>query len=131
MLPIKDKSKDFIYKELTYKIIGYAMNVHKILEIGFLESVYEAALEVEFKKSNLLFKSQVEFPVIYRSENIRTFVCDMVVNDKVIVELKAIKQITDIERAQLLNYLKVTKLKVGLLINFGAKSLQYERIILI
>ncbi len=130
MTPIKDKNKDFIYKELTYKIIGCAMNVHKILGVGFLESIYEAALKVEFKNFNLLFKSQVEFPVIYRNENIKTFVCDMVVNDKVIIELKAIKQISDIERAQLLNYLKVTKLKVGLLINFGTKLIQYERIVL-
>ena len=130
MTPIKIKEKDFIYKDLTYKIIGGAINVHKILGTGFLESVYEAALKVEFNKSNLPFKSQVTFPVIYRNENIKTFVCDMVVNDKVIIELKAIKQITDIERAQLLNYLKVTKLKVGLLFNFGAKSLQHERIVL-
>jgi len=130
MTSIKNKDKDFIYKDLTYKIIGYAMNVHKILGAGFLESVYEAALKVEFNKSNLLFKSQVEFPVIYRNENIKTFICDIVADEKVIIELKATKQIIEIERAQLLNYLKVTKLKVGLLINFGTKSLQYERIIL-
>ncbi len=72
----------------------------------------------------------MEFPVIYRGENIKTFVCDMIAEEKVIIELKAIKQITDIERSQLLNYLKVTKLRVGLLINFGTQSLQYERIIL-
>ena len=130
MALIKNKDEDFIYKDLTYKIIGDAMNVHKTLGTGFLESVYEAALKVEFKKSNLQYRSQVEFPVIYRNENIKTFVCDMVVNNKVIIELKTIKQITDIERAQLLNYLKVTKLKVGLLVNFGTKSLQYERIVL-
>jgi len=130
MTPINTQNIDFIHKELTYKIIGYAMTVHKTLGVGFLESVYEAALKVEFKKSNLLIESQVEYPVIYRDENIKTFVCDVVVDNKVIVELKAIKHITDIERAQLLNYLKVTKLKVGLIINFGTKSLQYERIFL-
>ena len=130
MSPIKKKTKNFIYKDLTYKIIGCAMEVHKLLGIGFLESVYEAALRLEFKKSNLPFESQVEFPVIYREEMIKTFICDLVVDKKVIIELKAIKQITDLERAQLLNYLKVTKLKVGLLINFGTQSLQYERIVL-
>ena len=126
----KNQDKDFIYKDLTYNIIGCAMNVHKILGVGFLESVYEAALKVEFKKLNFQFETQVEFPVFYKEKNIKTFVCDMVADKKVIIELKAIKQIKDIDRAQLLNYLKVTKLKVGLLINFGAKSLQYERIVL-
>ena len=130
MTPIMNKSEDFIYKDLTYKIIGCAMEVHKVIGVGFLESVYEAALKVEFSESNLPFKSQVEFPVIYKNENIKTFICDMVIDNKVIIELKATKQITDIERAQLLNYLKVTKLRVGLLINFGKQSLQYERIIL-
>lgn len=130
MTPIKEKNEDFIYKELTYKIIGCTINVHKTLGVGFLESIYEAALKVEFKKSHPLFKSQVEFPVMYKDKNIKTFVCDMVVDDKVIIEFKAIRKITDIERSQSLNYLKVTKLKVGLVINFGAKSLQYERIVL-
>ncbi len=104
MTPIKNKNENFIYKDLTYKTIGCAMEVHKSLGVGFLESVYEAALIVEFKRSNLPFESQVE--------------------------LKAIKQITDFERAQSLNYLKVAKLRIGLLINFGSNSLQYERIIL-
>ena len=130
MTLIKEKDKDFIYKDLTYKIIGCAMNVHKILGTGFLESVYEEALKVDFEKSDIPFQSQVEYPVIYREENIKTFLCDLVVDDKVIVELKAIKNISDIERAQLLNYLRVTKLKVGLLINFDTKSLQYERLVL-
>jgi GxxExxY protein len=127
---IKTKSENFIYKELTYKIIGCAMEVHKSLGVGFLESVYEAALLIEFKKSNLPFESQVEFPVIYRNERIKSFICDLVVDKKVIIELKAIKQITALERAQILNYLKVTNLRIGLLINFGSNSLQYERIIL-
>ncbi len=68
---IKTKSENFIYKELTYKIIGCAMEVHKSLGVGFLESVYESALRLEFKKSNLPFESQVEFPVIYRNERIK------------------------------------------------------------
>jgi GxxExxY protein len=127
---IKTKSENFIYKELTYKIIGCAMEVHKSLGVGFLESVYEPALRLEFKKSNLPFESQVEFPVIYRNERIKSFICDLVVDKKVIIELKAIKQITDLARAQILNYLKVTNLRIGLLINFGSNSLQYERIIL-
>ena len=122
--------KQFIHKDLTYKIIGCAMEVHKVLGTGFLESVYEGALCVEFKRIKIPFNIQVEFPVMYKREKIKNFVCDLVVDDEIVVEFKAIKQITDIERAQLLNYLKVTGMKVGLLINFGAKSLQYERMVL-
>ena len=122
--------KQFIHKDLTYKIIGCAMDFHKVLGTGFLESVYEGALCVEFKRIKIPFNIQVEFPVMYKREKIKNFVCDLVVDDEIVVEFKAIKQITDIERAQLLNYLKVTGMKVGLLINFGAKSLQYERMVL-
>ncbi len=122
--------KQFIHKDLTYKIIGSVMEVHKVLGTGFLESVYEGAICVEFKRIKIPYNTQVEFPVLYKGKKIKIFVCDLVVDDKIVVELKAIKQITDIERAQLLNYLKVPGMKVGLLINFGAKSLQYKRMVL-
>lgn len=122
--------KKFLYKDLTYKIIGCAIEVHKILGPGFLESVYERAVQIEFKISKIIYKTQVHFPVLYKGENIKSFLCDLVVDEKIIVELKAIKEITNIDRAQLINYLKVIGLKVGLLINFGAESLEYERIVL-
>ncbi|MFH1852657.1 MAG: GxxExxY protein [Candidatus Neomarinimicrobiota bacterium] len=121
--------KDYLYKELTYQIIGAAMEVHKILGSGFLESVYEEAFVVELKNQNIPFEQQKKFVVDYKGVNIKESIGDLVVDGKVIVELKAIKQIGDIERAQLLNYLNVTKLKLGLLMNFGGKSLEYERII--
>ena len=105
------------------------MEVHKELGTGFLESVYEAALCVELEKAGIPFATQVEFPVIYKGKKIKKFVCDLLADKKIILELKAIKQITDIDKAQIINYLKVTKLEIGLLINFGAVSLQYERFV--
>ncbi len=123
-------SKKLLYEDLTFEIIGCAMEVHKTLGTGFLESVYESAICVEFKGNKLPYDKQVSFLVIYKDRKIKDFVCDIVVDNKVIVELKAVNKITDIERAQLLNYLKVTNLKVGLLINFGEKSLKYERFVL-
>lgn len=106
------------------------MEVHKVLGCGFLESVYESAFCVELEKSNIPFQNQVEYPVIYKNVNVKSFICDLIIDRKVVVELKSIKKVTEIERAQILNYLKVTGLKVGLLINFGRNSLEYERFVL-
>ncbi len=122
--------KEIKYKNLTYQIIGSAMEVHKVLGNGFLESVYELAFCIELEKSDITFQNQVGFPVVYKGINIKSFVCDLVIDNKVIVELKSIKKLTNIERSQILNYLKVTGLEVGLLINFGRTSLEYERFIL-
>ncbi len=115
---------------MTYKVIGCAFEVHKELGPGFLESAYESAMKIELKASNLETESQKQFPLIYKGAKIKDFFCDLVVEEKVIVELKAISRITDIERAQLLNYLKVTGIKVGLIINFGQTSLKHGRMVL-
>jgi len=123
-------SMELIHKELTYKIIGCAFEVHKELGPGFLESAYEEAMKVELKNANLKADSQKSFPLIYKGVRIKDFYCDLVIEDKVVLELKAIKRITDIERAQLLNYLKVTGLRVGLIVNFGETSLKHERMVL-
>lgn len=121
---------ELLYKELAYKVIGCAMEVHKTLGPGFLESVYENAMIVELERQGLGFKSQVSYPIVYKDNHIKDFVCDLVVENKIIVELKAIKQLTDIERAQTINYLKVTRLQLGIVINFSRKSLEYERLVL-
>ncbi|MCF7954217.1 MAG: GxxExxY protein [Phycisphaerae bacterium] len=118
-----------LYSDLTGKIIGAAMEVHSNLGPGFLESVYEEALVVELGIRNLVFERQKDINVFYKEVKIKQFICDILVEDKVIVELKALKQLTDIEYAQTLNYLKATGLKVGLLFNFGEKSLKYKRFI--
>ena len=118
-----------VYKELAYRIIGCAMEVHKILGPGFLERVYEEAFKVELKLNNIKYISQVIFPVKYKNRHVKDYVCDLIIDDKVIIELKSIKAIGDIERAQILNYLKVTEYKLGLIINFGSISLEYERMV--
>ncbi len=121
---------EIIYKELSYKVVGCAMEVHKLLGVGFLESVYEEAFKIELASKKIPFESQKKYPVIYKKKIIKDFFCDIVIGNKIIVELKAIKSIGDIDRAQILNYLKVTDLKLGMLINFGETSLKYERILL-
>lgn len=120
----------FLYKDLTYKIIGCAMEVHRELGPGFIESVYEAALLEELKTQGLKFQNQYPFQVIYKNKPIKGFQLDLVVEDKIVVELKAIKQLGNAERAQLLSYLKASGIKVGLLINFGQASLIHERMVL-
>ncbi len=116
-------------KELTKAIIGAAMEVHSHLGAGFLESVYEEAMVVEFGLRNINYERQKILDVFYKERKVKQFVCDFLVDDAVLVELKAIKSLTDIETAQVLNYLRATGLNLGLLLNFGAKSLEYKRII--
>ncbi len=114
----------------TYKIIGCAMEVHKELGCGFLEAVYQAALGEEFGIQEIPYKSQPVVQIFYKGKPLnKTYQPDFVCFDEVIVEIKAISGLTGLEEAQLINYLKATKLKVGLLINFGAKSLEHKRLV--
>jgi len=121
---------ELIHNELVYKIIGFAMEFHKTLGVVFLESVYENAIIFKMRLQHIIFQSQKKYPVNYKGKMIKDFICDLIVENKIVVELKAIKQLGDIERAQIINYLKVTGHQLGLIINFGEKSLNYERIIL-
>lgn len=116
-------------KELTKQIIGVAMEVHNHLGSGFPENVYEEAMVVEFELRGINFERQKSLDVLYKGVKVKQFICDLLVNGQVLVELKAIKNLTDIEMAQVLNYLKSTGLRLGLLFNFGAKSLEWKRII--
>lgn len=115
--------------DVTGRVIGAAMEVHSRLGSGFLESVYEEAMAVEFRHKKIAFERQKELPVYYRDSVIKKFVCDYVVAGTVIVELKAIKALSEIERIQLTSYLKASRLSIGLLLNFGAKSLDFKRMI--
>jgi GxxExxY protein len=115
------------YHPLTATIIGCAMKVHSTLGPGFLESVYQNALVHELLKSKLRVVTQHPVPVIYDGINVGDFVADLVVNEIVIVELKAIHSLTTSHEVQLVNYLSATGLEIGLLLNFGATSLQFKR----
>jgi len=114
---------------LTGQTIGAAMEVHRKLGPGFLESVYEGALAHEFELRKTRFERQKEIPVFYKNKQVKQFVCDFVVDNMVVVELKAIKEITEIDKIQVINYLKASGFKVGLLLNFGQKSLEYKRLV--
>ncbi len=116
-----------LFADLTYQIIGAAMEVHKTLGPGFLEAVYEEALAYELKKLGISFERQKALAVYYKGIVLGDYRADLVVESSVIVELKAQKILTAIDEAQLINYLKATNLKVGLLFNFGARSLQQVR----
>jgi GxxExxY protein len=122
--------KDLQHNELTRAVIGAAMEVHSNLGPGFLESVYEAAMAIEFNLRDITYEEQKAIPVMYKGEIAKDFFCDFLVGEKVLVELKALKAITGVEEAQILNYLKATGLEVGLLINFGEQSLKYKRLVL-
>jgi len=114
----------------TYKIIGAAMEVHKDLGCGFLEAVYQEALGREFADQGIPFESQPVIQIAYKGKLLdKTYQPDFVCFDEVIVEIKAIAGLSGIEEAQLINYLKATGIKVGLLINFGLKSLEHKRFV--
>lgn len=114
--------------ELTYKIIGCAMRVHATLGNGFQEVIYQRALVIEFRKVKLNFARELEMPIYYDSVNIGTRRVDFLVEENVMVELKALTVLEDVHLAQGLNYLVAYKLDKGLLLNFGAKSLEIKRL---
>ena len=116
--------------ERTYRIIGCAMEVYKELGCGFLEAVYQEALGKEFADQVIPFKPQPIIQIAYKGKPLdKTYQPDFVCFNEVIVEIKAISGLSGTEEAQLINYLKATGLKVGLLINFGSKSLEYKRVV--
>ena len=114
------------YQDLTKKIISCFYNVYNELGYGFLESVYENSIIKEFKKKNLKVQNQKEIDVYYRNEIVGNFIADIIVDDKIIIEVKAVKELKQIHEVQLVNYLKATKIEVGLLVNFGEK-LEFKR----
>lgn len=115
----------------TYAIIGVAMKVHSELKSGFLESVYQDALEVELKKQSIPYEREKKLPVFYSGVELNSYYkADFVCYDSIIVELKALTKLSGTEESQIINYLKASKLRKGLLLNFGSKSLYYKRYVL-
>ena len=116
------------YEELTHKIIGCAMRVHSSLGNGFQEVIYQRAMEIEMADSGISFSREYEMPVYYKNQQIGTRRVDFLVEAYISVELKAIINLEDVHLAQAINYLEAYDLEVGLLINFGAKSLDFKRL---
>jgi GxxExxY protein len=123
------ESKLFLKSE-TEKIIGFAFEVLNELGHGLNEKIYENALTVLFKQSQIAFDQQRIFPVSFRNVEVGLFIPDLIVFGSVIIDTKVIDRITDHERGQMLNYLRITKLRVGLILNFKNARLQFERIVL-
>ena len=123
--------EEYLYSDDTHKIIRCAMNVANYFGTGFLESVYQKALEEEFRENNIPFSAQKSIPVYYKGKDIHAnFYADLIVDDKIIIELKSKERIISADEAQILNYLKATGIRLGLLINFGNKRrLEWKRFI--
>lgn len=116
------------HKELTYKTIGCAMEVHKHLGNGFQEVIYQRALAIEMQLQGIEFSREHEMKIQYKDYEIGTRRVDFFVENKIMVEIKAVINLEDVHLAQAMNYVEAYKLEIGLLINFGSKSLQYKRV---
>ena len=117
-----------LYKDITEKIIAASLQVHKSLGSGFQEVIYQRALEIEMPLHELKFERELELPIFYRNAQIGTRRVDFFVENKIMVELKAVAELSDTHLAQAINYLEAYKMEIGLLINFGGISLQFKRV---
>jgi GxxExxY protein len=120
---------EFPLKDLTEKVIGAAMEVHKQLGSGFLEKIYETALGLELAGQNVKAEAQAQIPVRYKGKLVGVYLADLLVDDALIVEIKAIRDLAPEHEAQVIHYLKATGKKVGLLLNFGRSRLQFRRFV--
>lgn len=125
------KHESLLYEQEVYAVVGAAMEVYNQLGSGFLEAVYEEAMTIESTLRNIPFQTQVHLPVQYKGRMLKkSYIADFIAYDKVLVEFKCIPRLTSVEQAQIINYLKVTAMRVGLLINFGNREeLEWKRFI--
>ena len=120
---------NFLYKDETHRIIGCAFEVLNTLGHGLLEKPYENSMVVEFKAQQIPFRQQPRFPVIYKTVHVGEYIPDLFAFDSIIVDTKVIEKIGNNEIAQMINYLKITKLRVGLILNFKHAKLEWQRIV--
>ncbi len=121
---------NILYKDLSYQIIGLAMEVHRKLGYGFLEKVYENSLMILFRKEGIRSEQQYPIKVYFEREVVGNYVADILIEDKIIIELKCVEKINNIHKAQALNYLKATRMRLAIILNFAKDKLQYERLVL-
>lgn len=130
MAQMDTNKKELLYKDISYKLTGLAMQVHTTLGYGFLEKVYENALMVLLRKEGITAEQQAPITVYFEGEVVGEYYADILVEGKIILELKAAEKIVDNHVAQTLNYLKATGLHLAILLNFGKERLEYKRIVL-
>ena len=119
-----------LYKDESYKIIGACMKVHNELGCGFLEAVYHEALAIELKTQNIPFTQKQQLNISYRGQTLnKCYEADFICYNEIIVEIKATSGLTSTDEAQVINYLKATNKKLGLLVNFGGESLEHKRLV--
>ena len=123
------KSADYLERQ-TYTLIGFAMKLLNAIGHGFHEKTYENGLVVDMEKNSIPYSKQENFPIEYEGEEIARFIPDLIAYNRIIIDTKTIDRITDRERGQMLNYLKVTGLNLGLILNFKHPKLEFERVIL-
>lgn len=126
---VTDTADKLLYRQLTYKLIGIFYKVHTALGCGFPEKVYQKAIEAELKQEKISYETEKPFKVFYLQKEVGSFRLDLVVDEKVIVEIKAVEYLAKIFKEQLISQLKAAPYEVGLLVNFGATKLEYTRLI--
>jgi len=122
--------QDFPHKEITGEILSAAFEVHNVLGAGFVEKVYENGLFKELRLRGLKVEQQKEVAVEYKGEEVGTYFADLLVEEKVIIEVKAVDSVSTVHEAQVINYLKASGFQVGLLLNFASPKLEYKRLVL-
>jgi GxxExxY protein len=122
-------NSQYKYSELTGKVIGCSMEVHKFLGSGFQEVIYQRSLAIELEQCGIRFAREFDMPIFYKGQQVGLRRVDFLVENKLSVELKAIKLLEDLQMAQALNYLEAYNLEIGLLINFGSQKLEFKRLL--
>jgi len=125
-----NENRNLLFKQEVFQIVGCAFEVLNQLGHGLYEKPYENALVVEFEAQKIPFRQQPAYDIIYKGRNVGLFVPDLIAFDAVVVDAKTIVRITDVERGQMLNYLRITKLRVGVILNFKHPKLEWERVVL-